>query len=97
MANNTLIALHTKTKVINSLLKLNLRPKLQFFTWKLGRDILPIRDKLTHLGMSINGDYPFCFKEEENIDYIFKNYNFIVNIWNTFENNFSLKLCLWYY
>lgn len=36
------------------------------------RDMLPIRDKLKSLGMSINGDISIYFTAEDDIDYIFK-------------------------
>lgn len=51
---------------------MNFRLELQFFVWKFVRDMLPIRDKLKSLGMSINGDISIYFTAEDDIDYIFK-------------------------
>lgn len=68
-------------------MEIKLRPKLQFFAWKLVRDMHPTRGKLRSRGMSITGDCPLYCNEEESINHILKNYDFTINIWNTIENN----------
>lgn len=41
------------------------------FCLKTCRNMLPTRGKLRHVGMSTNGDRPFCSNDEESIDRIF--------------------------
>lgn len=53
--NNSNIEPLPKVKFINSLCRLRMRPKIQLFSWKLIRNMFPIRGKLSKLGMSNNG------------------------------------------
>lgn len=64
-----------------------MRPKIQLFAQKLIRNLFPTRCKLLKLGFFMNGDCPFCHITEENIDHIFKDWDFDTNIWNTIINN----------
>lgn len=71
---------HSKAKFTNSTLKLNLFPKVNFFAWKLARNILLIRDKLRYYGMIVVGECPFFNNEDETIDYIFIKCHLAYNI-----------------
>lgn len=42
--------------------------------------MLPTRGKLIHVEMTFYSDCPFCYHVEENIDHIYKNYIFTINI-----------------
>lgn len=70
-ANITNIEPPPKANFINSLWHLNMRPKLQLFTWKVVRNMLPTRGKHTKLRMSISRDCPLSSNIGENIDHFF--------------------------
>lgn len=60
--NNSSSDPHPQAKFINNIWRLDMRPKIQLFPWKLIPDIIPTRAKLQKLGLPINGDCPFCNK-----------------------------------
>lgn len=64
-ANNDSVRLHPKAKLINSMRKLNLIPKVHFFSRKLVRNIHLTRDKLRDVRIDIIRDSPSCNKDEE--------------------------------
>lgn len=49
--------------------------------------MLPTRRKLRKLGTSISGDFPFCFKVEENLDHTVSERDLATNMWRTTANN----------
>lgn len=69
-----------------------MRPKLQFFVWKLVRNMLHIRVKLKKLGMTINRNCSFCSNIEENIELSFTNCEFAMNVWLTIDNQCPITI-----
>lgn len=63
-----------------------MRPKLQFFAWRLICKMLPSSGKLRNLRLSVNGDCLFRFKDEENIDQIFSKCDLTTTVWHTIDN-----------
>lgn len=47
---------------------------------------MPVRGKLRHFGMNINGDCLFCYKVEETIGHISITCDLAINVWCTTEN-----------
>lgn len=80
-ADNISVKPHPKTKFLTSLWKLNFRPKLHLFAWKLIPDILLTKGKLRHIGIDINGVCQFCYKTEKNIDHIFNSCGLAFKVW----------------
>lgn len=58
-------------------------PKLKLFAWKLIHSTLLSRDKLRKIGINVDSDCPICHKDKENMDHIFKDYDFAYNVWIT--------------
>lgn len=48
-ANNTITEPHPKANLLISLWNLNLQSKLQFFAWRLARNMFPTKGKLRKL------------------------------------------------
>lgn len=86
-ANNTLVKPYSKAKFITSLWKLNLRPQLHLFAWKLTREMFFTKGKLRQLGININSECPSCNKVEGNIDHIFINFTIALNVWVTINTH----------
>lgn len=85
MANNKTVNLHPKAKYISTLWKLNLRPKLHLFVWKLVQDILATRGKLRKLSINIDNASPLCNKTEEPLDHLFSTCDLAFNDWSTVD------------
>lgn len=71
-ANNTSVSPHPKTKFVNGFMESEPASSVAIFCLKICKNMLPTRGQLRHVGMSIDGDRPFCSNDEESIDRIFK-------------------------
>lgn len=63
--------------------KLNILPRIKLFAWKLIRGKIPTRDFLSNIGINININCSFCLNNKEDSDHLFKDYEFIQQIWKT--------------
>lgn len=85
--NNLQIQYHPKAKILNTIWRLNLLPRIKLFTWKLIRKKLSTRLELKNIGLNVNGECSFCQHSEENIDHLFKSYAMTRSTWNIINSH----------
>lgn len=61
--------------------QLNLPPRLLFFGWRIGHNLLPTKENLFHRKILTSTTCPLCSNHEESLSHLFKDSTFTRAIW----------------
>lgn len=82
-------------------MEINLTPKLKYFAWKFIHNSRLTRKQLKDIGLNATVECPFCQKEDDNLNHLFKTYDFTsiirstINLNCTDPNNSNLSIIDW--